>query len=219
MTRSAFRWRLSLGVASAVVLPLAVLTRVGWHPLTRFDRRSDDDAHTLVVSHQWLLSTVRALTHLGDPTVVTTVAVIAALALFVAGHRKAAGYLLAVRAAAVVLGLALKEGVRRARPVLAHPVAHASGFSFPSGHALGSAAAYASLAVVLPRRVPTLVRVPLAVVVPVVVASTRVLLGVHFPSDVVAGLVLGWATALLLAAQRMGSGVSGGDVDGSADEA
>ena len=205
MRRSALRWRLSLGVASAVVLPLAILTRTGWRPLTRFDRSSDDDAHTLVVSHHWLLSLVRALTHLGDPAVVTALAVAAAIAVFLAGRRNAAIYLLAVRVVAVVAGFALKEGVRRTRPVLAHPVAHASGFSFPSGHALGSAAAYASLALVLPRRVHTSVRVALAVVVPAVVATTRVFLGVHFPSDVVAGLVLGWAIALLLAAIWVGA--------------
>jgi membrane-associated phospholipid phosphatase len=205
MRRSALRWRVSLGVASAVVLPLAVLTRVGWHPLTRFDRRTDDDAHTLVVAHHWLLSLARALTHLGDPVVVTALAVVVAVGCFLAGHRRAAVYVLLVRAVAVVLGFGLKEAVRRARPVLAHPVAHANGFSFPSGHALGSAAAYASLALVLPRRVPMALRVALAVVVPMVVACTRVLLGVHFPSDVVAGLVLGWAVALLLAAVWVGT--------------
>jgi undecaprenyl-diphosphatase len=84
--------------------------------------------------------------------------------------------------------------------VLPDPVAHASGFSFPSGHALGSAALYASLAVVATARVPMPARLVLAVLPPVVVAATRVLLGVHFPSDVVAGLFLGWAIALLVAA-------------------
>lgn len=210
MRRSAFRWRLSLGVASAVVLPLAVLTRVGWHPLTQFDRRTDDDAQSLVVAHHWLLSVARALTHLGDPVVVTALAVVAAIACFVAGHRRAAVYVLLVRAVAVVLGFGLKDVVRRARPVLAHPVAHANGFSFPSGHALGSAAAYASLALILPplrqwHSVPTAARVAVAVVLPMVVAATRVLLGVHFPSDVLAGLVLGWSIALLLAAAWVGT--------------
>jgi undecaprenyl-diphosphatase len=205
MRRSALRSRLALAAAGVVVLPLAVLTRIGWHPLTHFDRRSDDEAHSLVVAHRWLLSLVRALTHLGDPAVVTAVAVVAAAACLVAGRRRAGVYLLLVRVVAVVLGFALKDGVRRARPVLAHPVAHANGFSFPSGHALGSAAAYASLALVLPRRVPTWPRVALAVMPPAVVAATRVFLGVHFPSDVVAGVVLGWAVALLLSAAWAGS--------------
>lgn len=193
--------RVLTALAALVVLPLAVLTRVGWAPLTRFDRRADDDAHSLVLSHHWLLSLVRALTHFGDPVVVTTLAVVGGIALYFAGRRRAAVYVLLVRAVAVVVGFALKEAVRRARPVLAHPVAHASGFSFPSGHASGSAAAYASLALVLGGRwAPRPVRVVLAILVPVVVATTRVFLGVHFPSDVVAGLVLGWAVALLTAA-------------------
>ena len=204
MRGSRLRWRLSLGVASVVVLPLAILTRVNWQPLSRFDRRADDDAHSLVVAHGWLLSLVRALTHLGDPVVVTALAVVGAVLAFVAGRRRCAVYLLLVRAAALLLGFGLKEAVRRARPVLAHPVAHANGFSFPSGHALGSAAAYASLALVLPRRVPLALRVAIGALVPVVVAGTRVLLGVHFPSDVVAGLVLGWSVALLLAAAWVG---------------
>lgn len=191
-------WRLTTAAAALVVVPLAVLTRVGWPPLTRLDRSTDDDAYALVVSHRWLLSLVRAATHVGDPAVVTALAVVAAAAAFVLGRRRAAIYLLVVRGVAVVLGFALKEGVRRARPVLAHPVAHAAGFSFPSGHALGSASAYASLMLAVSARVPRPVRVVVAVLVPMVVATTRVLLGLHFPSDVVAGLVLGWAIALLV---------------------
>jgi len=98
---------------------------------------------------------------------------------------------------AVVVGTGLKDVVRRARPVLAHPFATAHGYAFPSGHALGSAALWASIALVAHRR-GLLGRGPaiaLAIVVPVVVAATRVLLGVHFPSDVLAGLALGWGCA------------------------
>ena len=206
MTQSRIRTRLLLAGAGAVVLLLAILTRVGWQPLTRLDRRTDDDAQSLVLAHHWLLSLVRVVTHFGDPLVVTGLAVVGALVCFFIGRRRAAVYLLLVRAVAVVLGFGLKEAVRRARPVLAHPVAHANGFSFPSGHALGAAAAYASIALVLPARATTPARVAIGVLIPVAVAATRVLLGVHFPSDVVAGLVLGWAIALVLAAVRVGSG-------------
>lgn len=193
-------WRLVAGLTLLVVVPLSALTRVGWQPLTRLDRRADSSTHGYVLDHRWLLSTARALTHLGDPAVVTALAVLGALALFFLHRRRAAAYLLAARLVAVVVAFLLKESVRRARPVLPHPVAHASGFSFPSGHAVGSAALYASLAVAIGPRVPRSARVALGVVPPVVVAATRVLLGVHFPSDVVAGLFLGWAVALLVAA-------------------
>ena len=193
-------WRLIAGLGLLVVVPLAVLARVGWHPLTSLDRSSDDSAHTFVLAHSWLLSSAQKLTHLGDPLVVTALAVLAAGVMMLIGRRRAAVYLLLVRLVAVVIDDGLKVVIRRTRPVLAHPVAHAHGFSFPSGHALGSAALYASIAVVLGSRVPFAARVALAVLPPLVVATTRVLLGVHFPSDVIAGLFAGWAVALLLAA-------------------
>lgn len=193
-------WRLVAGVSLLVVVPLAILARVGWHPLTSVDRRSDDSAHTLVIDHSWLLTITRGLTHLGDPAVVTVLAVVGAVVMALVGRRRAAVYLLLVRVVAVVLGYVLKEGIRRARPVLAHPVAHASGFSFPSGHALGSAALYASIAVVLGSRVPFAARLAIGLVPAALVAATRVFLGVHFPSDVIAGLFTGWAIALLVAA-------------------
>lgn len=200
MTLRTPTWRATAAAALLVVLPLAVLARVGWSPLTSFDRDSDRHAHSLVVAHAWLLTSARDLTHLGDPTVVTVGAIVVAMLLWLARRRRAAGYVLLVRLVAVVAAYVLKESVRRARPVLVAPVAHASGFSFPSGHAVGSAAFYGSVAIVLAGSLPTPLRIAIGVVPPVVVAATRVFLGVHFPSDVVAGLVVGWAVALLVAA-------------------
>ena len=194
------RRALAAGLVALLLLPLAVAVRIGWQPVARPDRSADDRAHDLVRSSGSLLSATRALTHFGDPLVVTVLAVVGAVACWLLGRRRDAVYLLAVRLVAVVLGYALKEAVGRARPSLPQPVAHAGGYSFPSGHALGAAALYTSVAVVLSGVVarrwrPLLVAV--AVVVPLAVATTRVLLGVHFPSDVAAGLVLGWAIALL----------------------
>lgn len=188
------------GLVALLLLPLAIAVRVGWQPIADPDRSADDRAHELVRSSSGLLSVTRALTHLGDPLVVTVVAVLAALVCWVAGRRRDALYLLAVRVVVVVLGYALKEIVGRARPALPEPVAHAGGYSFPSGHALGAAALYTSLAVVVSGVVhrrwrPLLATV--AIVVPMVVGATRVMLGLHFPSDVAAGLVLGWAVAFL----------------------
>ena len=197
MTR---RRALVAGLVALLLLPLAIAVRIGWQPIADPDRSADDRAHHLVRSSPGLLSVTRALTHLGDPLVVTVVAVVAALVCWVAGRRRDAVYLVAVRVVVVVLGYALKEVVGRARPALPEPVAHAGGYSFPSGHALGAAALYASLAVVVSGVVrrrwrPLLATV--AIVVPMTVAATRVMLGLHFPSDVAAGLVLGWAVAFL----------------------
>ncbi|QCB93435.1 phosphatase PAP2 family protein [Cellulomonas shaoxiangyii] len=90
----------------------------------------------------------------------------------------------------------VKQLVQRARPALEDPLAHASGFSFPSGHAVGAAAVGAVLTTVLwpllGRRARVLVATAAAAVA-VLTAADRVLLGVHHPSDVVAGLLLGCA--------------------------
>jgi membrane-associated phospholipid phosphatase len=101
---------------------------------------------------------------------------------------------------AVVLGdflitLAVKDLVDRARPTF-NPIASTLGPSFPSGHASIAAAFYATAALVLSRgrsrRVVALVG-GLAVGLTAAVAMSRVLLEVHWISDVVAGVGLGWA--------------------------
>jgi membrane-associated phospholipid phosphatase len=186
-------------VAVAIVVPLAVLVRLRWALLQDADTSADDAVHRYVLAHPLVLDAARALTHLGDPLVVTAVTVAIALLLAVRRQWRAAAYALVVRAVATVLGFAVKTSVARARPDLPHPVATAHGQSFPSGHALGSAALWGSLAVLLASRLGRPWLVSIAVVVPLVVAATRVLLGVHFASDVVAGLALGWVVAVVTA--------------------
>ncbi|WP_034609973.1 phosphatase PAP2 family protein [Cellulomonas sp. URHD0024] len=100
--------------------------------------------------------------------------------------------------AAWALQLGAKGLVQRTRPVVADAVAHAPGSSFPSGHATNTAA----VAVTVTLLVWPLLGPRGRVVVPVVAAACvlltgidRVMLGVHFPSDVIAGFALGTALA------------------------
>jgi undecaprenyl-diphosphatase len=96
---------------------------------------------------------------------------------------------------------AIKDLVDRARPTL-NPIAHTLGPSFPSGHSSTAASFYAALALLLARGRSARVRALLAGAagaIAVAVASSRVLLDVHWLSDVIAGLMLGWAWLALCA--------------------
>jgi membrane-associated phospholipid phosphatase len=89
---------------------------------------------------------------------------------------------------------AIKAAVARARPAI-EPVAATLGPSFPSGHSSTAAAFFAALALLAGRRRSARVRAALAgvaVAVAVAVACSRVMLDLHWVSDVVAGLALGW---------------------------
>jgi undecaprenyl-diphosphatase len=144
------------------------------------------------------------VSRLGSWTVVFPVAALLAL---VAAWRSAplARLIVVVVAARPLVEWAYKEVVARPRPSGARLVA-GTGFSFPSGHVLAAAATWAFLPAVValftPRRAVWRGTVALAVTIVVAVAWSRVWLGVHWTSDVVASLaiavlVLGGATAWL----------------------
>jgi undecaprenyl-diphosphatase len=91
---------------------------------------------------------------------------------------------------------ALKEVVGRARPVVEHPVAMATGKSFPSGHAMSSTVIYGVLLVVFLPMIPSRWQravIAATVVLVLAIGASRVALGVHYPSDVAAGHLLGVA--------------------------
>ena len=193
--------RLVVGLAGVlavgvVAVPLALLVRGGYGPLVSADRDVSAWAERAVAGSPALLQAAQAVTLLGDPVGITVVAALLALVLWRRGHARLALYVVAARVGALVLSQGLKQLVDRARPVFEAPVAEALGPSFPSGHALGSAVFWTTCAVLLVPRVrwPRLL-VGGAVLVAVGVAASRVLLGVHYLSDVTGGLLLGlgWA--------------------------
>ena len=99
----------------------------------------------------------------------------------------------------IVLNNAVKGVVDRPRPTLSQLVTPI-GSSFPSGHSAAAAAAYAAIAIVLARDRSPSVRRGMAigaVTIAMVVAWSRVFLGVHWYSDVIGGLALGWGWCAL----------------------
>ena len=177
------------------VVPLGALVRGNWGPLIRLDDRVERSAHEDAIEHGVVRGVAKVLTQLGAPVLVQIATALIVLWLLWRSHRRLALYLASCVTGAYTLSTTGKVLVDRARPVFHDPISHARGASFPSGHATGSAAFYLALAVILlsllawPRRGWLLV---MALVVPIVVAVTRVVLGVHYVSDVTAGLLIGW---------------------------
>lgn len=198
-TRAGARLLLGLLGAFAVALvavPLALLVRGEYEPLVGVDQDVSASAEQAVDDSALLLRAAQVVTLLGDPVLVTVAAAALAYVLWRRGHTRLALYVVVARVGAIVLAQGLKQLVDRARPVFDAPVATALGPSFPSGHALGSAVFWTTCAVLLMPHVrrPRLVLLA-GVLVAGVVAASRVLLGVHFLSDVGGGLLLGlgWA--------------------------
>ncbi len=110
-------------------------------------------------------------------------------------NRWIAPFMLLVIAGTGLLTTTVKELADRARPAL-NPIAETLGPSFPSGHSSWSAAFLAATALILSRNRGPHMRAAMAGAaagLAVSVAATRVLLAMHWLSDVIAGLALGWA--------------------------
>ena len=146
---------------------------------------------------------------LGSPVVVDVVTTVVVVMLLALRWWRAAVVVTLARVSELVCESVVKVLVARPRPVLVDPVASASGSGFPSGHAGGSAAVYGALVLVVLAGGTRCARVMLvtgAALLIGAVAVSRVLLGVHYPSDVAAGVALGLAwvsgAALLVSLPR-----------------
>ena len=136
------------------------------------------------------------ITQLGETWFVVVLALLVAILAFLRRpNRWVPVFLLTVLVGQWLLTNGIKELLDRVRPTL-NPIAETLGPSFPSGHTTTAAAFYAAAALVLGRGVRPQGRALLAgaaVGIAVAVACTRVFLDVHWLTDTVAGLFLGWA--------------------------
>lgn len=146
---------------------------------------------------------MRVVTVLADPWFVVLLVTAAAVTLLARRRRGAALFLVVATAGTGLLVLVAKLVTARPRPDTAVALISVSGYSFPSGHAAQSLALYGSLAIIAAILIDDrYVRVAVctaALVLAFSVGISRVVLGVHWLSDIVAGWILAavWLTVLL----------------------
>lgn len=183
-------------VASAVpVVLLALVVRDTASAVVRFDQRVIRATTGFALRHDAVRSAAEVGAYVLHPFVFRVAVLAAAIVLWRRGARSAALWAAVTMLAGTLLGGALKLLVSRARPALDHPVTVASGFSFPSGHALNASLGVCVLCVLLwrplDRRGGHALLVAVGLLLVVLTGLDRLLLGVHFPSDVAAGWVVG----------------------------
>ena len=148
----------------------------------------------------------RFFTLLGEPTLLILASVVGAVWLWFAGHRHLAPAFFAITAFARVFTEGQKYWIARARPDLEPHLVIVKSMSFPSGHATSSMVFFVMLALVLTERHRRwrAAAAALAIVVALAVGTSRVMLGVHWPSDVVGGWAFGmlWLLLTLRLAER-----------------
>lgn len=155
------------------------------------------------------LEVTRDITSLGGITLLTLGTFAAVGYLAILRMRYAVGLLLLATIGGAVLSFALKDFFERPRPEVVPKLTTAGSSSFPSGHSFMSAVVYLTLGSLLDRfvrqrRVKLYVLV-LAILVTFLVGCSRVVLGVHYPTDVLGGWAAGltWATLCWLLARQL----------------
>lgn len=170
--------------------------------------REPDDPHD-PIGPRWLEEAARDVTALGGHAILTLLVGSVVGGLAIARRHHAAVFILVATVGGALLSTALKELYSRPRPDVVPHLAYVTSASFPSGHAMLSAIVYLALGAMLARLVEgwgaKLYFVAVAAVLTLLVGASRVYLGVHYPTDVVAGWAAGvaWAAVCWLTERRL----------------
>lgn len=150
-------------------------------------------------SNPTLDSVMLTITQLGNPSVVVIIAGVSLGILWLRHYRQEAKVFAIACLGGVILNTGLKLAFRKPRPVLWHRLISETSFSFPSGHALGSMVLYGFLAYLLATHYPKFSQIiyGLAVGAIAAIGLSRMYLGVHWPTDVIAGYGVGFLWLML----------------------
>lgn len=186
--------------AVGLVVLLGVLVVVGWPPLIAVDTAIEDAVHGWALGAPWAVELSRSLSRMGNLSVSFWVTVATVLVLVAARRWRLALGIVGVTTLAPLVTDWLKVVVERPRPVWEDAFATEGTFAYPSGHATAGLAVYAAcgiaLAMLLRDRRWAVALAAGATVLGLSIGVSRVVLGVHWPSDVVGG----WGVAVAVAA-------------------
>lgn len=195
--------RLWGGVALGVFVVLAVLTVA--KAANSEDQSIDDSLNRFALSNSGVTSLAKVFADLGEPIIALGVGLLVAVVFYLLKFRNSAYFAAVSVVGAYGVAAVAKKGVDRHRPVWdgAHTLVVETGQSFPSGHAVGTTAL---VTVLILAAVPLLGSVALRraaatllVLFAVGMVASRPILGVHFPTDVLAGAFLGAGWTLVCA--------------------
>lgn len=180
---------------AVVIMAIAFLIRSEFDPLVRLDEGVIASATSFTRDRPALRSALIVWQEISQPLGCYLVATLVCVWVWLAKRLKTrAWWAFLTMMAGWSIALGIKYLVQRARPVVEDAVSHAPGYSFPSGHAANAAVLATALVLLLwplLGRTGRGIAVVLGVLHVLVTSLDRVFLGVHYPSDVAAGVLLG----------------------------
>jgi undecaprenyl-diphosphatase len=205
------RTELSVLLVAFGILALAVAFIYVADNVTRGDTRHFDERviralrtandSAVPIGPPWLRIAALDITALGSATVLGLAVVAITGYLLLHGLYRTSAFVFVASCGGWILNWTLKQAFDRPRPELVPHLRDVMSSSFPSGHALTSAAVYLTLGTLLMRlaegRLAKIYCIAVAMLATALVGASRVYLGVHYPTDVLAGWLIGLSWALV----------------------